>query len=355
MRLVPALLPLTLSCLTAACSHSRSNVRAMEMPASAVSEVAGSAPGADRADKLVVEAWVQLSSDDVGKTVAAIRQRVSESKGRVVEEQLSGSTAQTSYATLRVRVPSAETTGFLDWLERVGEVTSRRVQATDVSKTLFDLSLALENLRLTSSRLQQLLAKEGLAMADVLAIEKELTRIRGEIEQLEGQRRWLADRVELSTIELVVNGKGGPETFAPQAKVQLGPTFSALRLLDPNGRAATRWGGGLTLGADRSLTLDLVVFPELQGEGRSLVATLGGASYSDFLGGGRRTFLNPYLGMRLGYAYLGEPHLVLAGELGLELYKQKYVVVDLSARVLGLVFNRSEVAFQGALSAQVPF
>ena len=62
--------------------------------------------------------------------------------------------------------------------------------------------------------------------------------------------------------------------------------------------------------------------------------------YSELLGGGRRKFFNPYLGFRAGYAideWLDD--FAFGGVIGVDLIKTKAALLDLNARVLGLVGN----------------
>ena len=305
----------------------------------------------------MVEGWVTLKADSVGKTAAAIRAHVDAAGGRVVAEDLSGGPIDAAYGTMQLRLPPAEAQAFLDWIEKQGEIEARRIQGTDVSKTLFDQALALKNLSITMDRLQALLQKEGLAMADILAIETQMTRLRGEMERIAGERRWLTDRVAFATFQVTLRRKGGPAVFAPEAKLHPGPRFTVLSLVDPVGRKRTRMGGGLSLHFSRALTLDLDVFPEEAGEGRTLITTMGGSTYSDFLGRGHRSFGNPYLGLRLGYGWLSDQgRFVVAGDLGLELYKQKYLLVDLGFRVVSFIDgDGADVALQGALGVNFPF
>ena len=76
----------------------------------------------------------------------------------------------------------------------------------------------------------------------------------------------------------------------------------------------------------------------------AVIATTGGAAYSDFLGKGQREFLNTYIGGRLGYAYFVDAHkFVVQGEAGLELFKHKSMVIDANARVTGLIGSTSDV------------
>jgi hypothetical protein len=235
-------------------------------------------------------------------------------------------------------------------------IESRRTLASDVGKILFDQELELKNLELTMSRLQKLVEKD-VPVKELLEIEKEMTRVRGEIEQVKGEQRWLADRVELATITLSISREGGPIDPSPSTRMFAGPRLAVLSLFDPEGRPRTRVGGGATVHVNRFFTLDIDVFPREDGESRAVVATLGSALYSSHLGAGRRRFLNPYLGARVGYGYLsGEGGWVLGGEVGLELFKHRYLLVEAAARTI--VFTgggRADGAFQGLLGAAVPF
>ena len=66
-----------------------------------------------------------------------------------------------------------------------------------------------------------------------------------------------------------------------------------------------------------------------------LQITGGGAMYSDYLGGGARAVLNPFIGGKMGYAYRGESWFVLQAELGLELLHINHVILDVYARPTG--------------------
>lgn len=67
---------------------------------------------------------------------------------------------------------------------------------------------------------------------------------------------------------------------------------------------------------------------------------LGADYYSGFLGGGGRTWLNPYLGFRLGATDIDRRGDFAGGlVLGLEIFKTERTSLDLQARALGLVGN----------------
>ncbi len=66
-----------------------------------------------------------------------------------------------------------------------------------------------------------------------------------------------------------------------------------------------------------------------------LQLTGGGSMYSEYLGGGERVLLNPYIGGRLGYAYRGESWFVLQADFGLEILHAGHVIWDIYARPTG--------------------
>ena len=185
-------------------------------------------------EQLVVEMWMDMQIDDVTKAVAAVTERVVAGGGRVVSTNLVGA----SSAALVIRMPPAKTTELATWIDTLGVTESKRTLATDVSKQMFDNDLALKNLHVTMDRLEAL-AKRDLPLADVLNVEKEMTRVRGEIERIEGEQRFLVDRVQFATINLTLDHQGGPVELA-HARVYPGARFATLTLLDPRAPARGR-------------------------------------------------------------------------------------------------------------------
>jgi len=307
-------------------------------------------------EQLVIEGEIEVEVDDVAKVVDAIRERVRDARGRVVREGLGGG-ARSWSGSMKVRLPPDQVPPFIDWLGDVGEIERKESRADDVSRTLFDQKIALDNLELTLARLRKLLEHEQLATKDVLEIEKEMTRVRGEIERIKGERRWLQDRVAFATLDIQISRRKGAILKA-KAKFYPGVRASSLILLDPAGRKRVRFGGGAVIHftPEARSSLEIDVFQKTGDEKRAVIATLGGATYSDFLGRGRRCFLNPFLGMRIGYGYLDGSAFVAVGEAGVELYKQKYLMLDASVRVTTFIDDDgADVGVVAAGGRVVPF
>ncbi|HKE15964.1 MAG TPA: DUF4349 domain-containing protein [Kofleriaceae bacterium] len=292
-------------------------------------------------ERQVVEGAVDLVAEDPEKTARGLHEEVEGLGGRVVTEQVDG--ASTSWrATIRVRLPPAKVDAVVAWLDDQGDISSKRIQATDVSRTLFDQEIALGNLTVTLERLRKLLDAGGLSMQDILNVEKEMTRLRGEIERIKGDKRFLEDRVALATLDITVSRREGA-LMSPRTKVYPGPRLAALTLFDAGDRKRTRLGGGFVMHIlEPRYSLEIDVFDDVAADGdepaekNAVLATWGMGMYSDFLGRGHRRFLNPYLGFRIGYGYLGYHAFAVQGQAGIELFKHKYMMVDVDVRATGL-------------------
>jgi Domain of unknown function (DUF4349) len=74
-----------------------------------------------------------------------------------------------------------------------------------VTEQVTDLDARLANARNTEKRLIELLQKRTGDLADVLEAEREVARVREEIERFEGQRKNLDSRVSHATVTLQVD------------------------------------------------------------------------------------------------------------------------------------------------------
>jgi hypothetical protein len=301
-------------------------------------EVSAEAQAILAKEQRVIEGWLEIKVERVAETAAAIRTQVESSGGRVMDEQIGGD-ATSRYGRVQVKIPPGTVDTFLAWIEKQGELQSKRIQSTDVSRQLFDQVIALENLQRTLDRLRALLDRQGLSMQEILAIEQEMTRLRGEIERIKGEKRFLEHRVALATITIEIRQHEDVVFLGEKAEPKLypGPRLSMLYLLDADGRTRMRLGGGAAVHLYARTNMELDVFTDPDDTGKNAVlATMGGDIYSDFLGRGRRSFLNPYLGLRAGFGYLDRPTFAFGAGAGVELYKNEYVMVDLNVRAMGL-------------------
>lgn len=132
--------------------------------------------------------------------------------------------------TWTVRVPASQYSGFLSGISALGFAESRSENAQDVTEEFVDIEARIKNKRTLEGRIVEMLQERSGKLADVLEIERELSRVREEIERMEGRIRYLKDRTSLATITIRCREQ---KEYQPAAA----PTFSS--------RASSSWNGSV--------------------------------------------------------------------------------------------------------------
>lgn len=123
-----------------------------------------------------------------------------------VAREVGGYLAQRSDVAITIRVPRARFDEALHRVEASGDVLHREVSAEDVTDQYVEIETRLKNARSMRDRLEQLLARAGVKEA--IEIEKELGRVTGEIESMEGKLKVLRDKIAYSTITVTFEPRG---------------------------------------------------------------------------------------------------------------------------------------------------
>ena len=116
-----------------------------------------------------------------------------------VEPGLADGSALSGYMTLRVPAESLE--AFVDEAASLGKVLRQSENESDVTQEHIDLSARLKNLQAQEARLREFFDK-ATKVEEMLAIEQELGRVRGEIEAMQAQIAYLERQAALSTVTI---------------------------------------------------------------------------------------------------------------------------------------------------------
>jgi hypothetical protein len=108
--------------------------------------------------------------------------------------------ARTLDATLRV--PADQLDAVLTELKGLGRVEEESQSGEEVTEQYVDLEARLANARNTENRLTDLLRERTGKLSDVLEVEQQLSRVRGEVEQMEAQRKNLSNLVDFATVSV---------------------------------------------------------------------------------------------------------------------------------------------------------
>jgi hypothetical protein len=155
-------------------------------------------PFADRS--VITTGWVSITVDDPVATAAEAAELAERAGGRVDNRtETPGTNSQPPSASLTLRIPSDELDEFVDELRELGTVNSVSMNASDVTQQRQDLDARIAALSSSVDRLRELLAT-ATTIADLIAIESELTTRQAELDSLTQQRDFLVDQVDFSTI-----------------------------------------------------------------------------------------------------------------------------------------------------------
>jgi len=139
--------------------------------------------------------------------------------------QLNASTSETAQRsiTASLRVPANELGAALAELKSLGNVETESQAGEEVTQQHADLVARLKNSRETEQRLQAILLQRTGKISDVLAVEEEISRVRGEIEQMEAEQKSLEHRVDFATIELRISEeyKAKLDNSSPSASTRI--------------------------------------------------------------------------------------------------------------------------------------
>ncbi|MBA2688505.1 MAG: DUF4349 domain-containing protein [Gemmatimonadaceae bacterium] len=144
--------------------------------------------------------YAMLEVSKLDPAVDKVRALAAKVGGYVTNTSTTGGRDQVRTAMLELRIPAQRYDEAIAALTEIGRVESTQTSAQDVGEEFVDLTARIGNLRKLEARLIDLLANRTGRLQDVLSVERELSRVRTEIDQIEGRLRYLKDRVSTSTL-----------------------------------------------------------------------------------------------------------------------------------------------------------
>jgi hypothetical protein len=135
--------------------------------------------------------------------------------------QLTAATAENAPRSLQasLRIPAPELAAALVELKALGRVQNESQSGEEVTQQHADLVARLQNSRETEERLRAILAQRTGRIEDILQVEQEIARVRGEIEEMESEQQALEHRVDFATVDLQLTEEYKASLSSPSASV----------------------------------------------------------------------------------------------------------------------------------------
>ena len=157
------------------------------------------------ANMVIRTGQTSVEVDSLERAVAQVRLLAGRVGGYVANTTMQTGRGQLRSATLEVKIPADRFDDGLGGLSALGKLESVNVNAEDVGEEFTDVTARMGNARRLEARLIELLATRTGKLKDVLDVERELARVREEIDRYEGRLRYLRAHAVLSTLTIYVH------------------------------------------------------------------------------------------------------------------------------------------------------
>jgi Domain of unknown function (DUF4349)/Putative zinc-finger len=149
------------------------------------------------AELVIIAQSGERARSDIERLVAARH-------GYIAQLEFNAPTGQPRSLNGSLRVPAALLDAFLAELKRLGHVQSEAQRGDDVTQRYVDTEARLSNLRITEQRLNDILRQRTGKLSDVLAVEEQVDRIRGEIERTLAEKNVMANQIAYADVQVKV-------------------------------------------------------------------------------------------------------------------------------------------------------
>ena len=150
--------------------------------------------------RIISNASISIEVETVEAAIDQVRS-IAEGLGGFVEHLSSFGSDENQQANMTLRLPQDQFVTAVDRIEELGKVRARNLGNEDVSEQFIDLEARLKSSLREEESLLSLLERAN-QVSEILTIERELSRVRTDIERVQGQLNFLERRVDLATVSV---------------------------------------------------------------------------------------------------------------------------------------------------------
>ena len=197
-------------------SLSYESSRSGSAPATSPSPASTASEGELTQRKIVKNASLSLlvrKAEDAASAIAALAEK---SGGFVQNSQIYEVSDGVKAGTVTFRVPADKFSEAISEVKKLAvKVQSEQTNASDVTEQFVDIEARLKNLQAQETQYLEIL-KTAKTVKDTLDVTQYLMSVRGQIEQLQGQLKYLSRQVDMSTISVSLTAEAEVQVFGIQ-------------------------------------------------------------------------------------------------------------------------------------------
>lgn len=149
---------------------------------------------------------LRVAHGQIGRVIIQATRVAGNQRGFVLSTDVA---RESGYADVVMRVPAAHFERALTALSAISgvSVTAQTVTGREVGQQFVDLNARETNLEAQEGVLRRLM-NEAQTVSDTIAVENQLASVQGQIDEIQGRLRYLADQTALSTITVEMRERG---------------------------------------------------------------------------------------------------------------------------------------------------
>ncbi|HPM78870.1 MAG TPA: DUF4349 domain-containing protein [bacterium] len=187
--------------------------------------------------KLIRNGEVQVRVKDIVATRTQLEEMVKKAGGFIADVRFNRLT-ELHYLEMTLRLPAGDFDGFVAALDKLGAVENEQFTVEDVTDQWVDLGRRIETKEKMAARLQELIASKSYQFRDLLEVERELSRLRLEIERLQGSLNGMNDKIAFSTLKITLRQEVLQKIVPPDST--FAPLLNAVENFWPRLQASVR-------------------------------------------------------------------------------------------------------------------
>ena len=153
---------------------------------------------------IVHTAQLTLAAKDFDNARRGVEDILKQHKGYISQLRVIAPAGVGRALETTLRVPDDQLSATIAEIKRLGRVESESQGGEEVTSQSIDLDARLSNARNMELRLTDLLRQRTGKLADVMAVEVEIGRVRGEIERMEAEKKSLINRIDFATLGVTI-------------------------------------------------------------------------------------------------------------------------------------------------------
>jgi hypothetical protein len=153
---------------------------------------------------IIRTAQLEVTTKDFDKARPGVEEILKRRHGYVGELNVNTPSGAARSLTGTLRVPASQLDATLADLKGLGRTEKELQGGEEVTQQYVDLQARLANAKHTEQRLTDILRERTGKLSDVLAVEMQISRVRGEIEQMEAQRKSMKNQVDFATLTVTL-------------------------------------------------------------------------------------------------------------------------------------------------------